>query len=267
MITIDELRRHMFSRADETAFKPLTKDEINLLEKQITYYKQQGIFHICNGEEDAYKRLRTDHLNFTQTITAEMFRNASEQITRSIVRYCVSNMINNVSEVTCIYPWRAALAFADAFYSEGIRSVYHVGASRNEETLETEIYFEQAPENDFKSHQCIIADPMLATGNTMVWMIEKLKSLGVNESSICVVSLISAPEGVDHVLSKFPQCRVITGNHDHHLNENGFIVPGLGDFGDKYFEDFPLPNIEKWAEKGIINLEAKEALLDKLLKK
>ena len=79
----------------------------------------------------------------------------------------------------------------------------------------------------------MILDPMLATGGSSVAAIELLKSHGATKISL--LNLISAPEGIKEVFAKHPDVSIFTASIDEHLNEVGYIVPGLGDAGDRYF--------------------------------
>lgn len=107
-----------------------------------------------------------------------------------------------------------------------------VGLYRNEETLEpVEYYVKLARRID--ERLAIILDPMLATGGSMIATIELLKRHGCK--NICALTLVSAPEGVDKVSAAHPDVDIYTAALDSHLNEHGYIIPGLGDAGDRIF--------------------------------
>ena len=91
-----------------------------------------------------------------------------------------------------------------------------------------------APE-DIDQRYVFILDPMLATGGSAIETIRQLKKRGVAEDKIIFINLVSAPEGIDAVLTSFPGIRIITAEVDEGLNERAYIIPGLGDFGDIYF--------------------------------
>jgi len=76
---------------------------------------------------------------------------------------------------------------------------------------------------------------MLATGGSAIETIKTLKSKGVEETKIVFINLVAAPEGVEAVFSAYPNIRIITAEVDKKLNDQAFILPGLGDFGDIYF--------------------------------
>jgi uracil phosphoribosyltransferase len=80
----------------------------------------------------------------------------------------------------------------------------------------------------------IVADPMLATGSTMAAVLDELLD-GTTPQQLLVLSAVSAPEGVEHVSAAYPEAKLVTVSVDDHLDEDGFIVPGLGDAGDRAF--------------------------------
>lgn len=110
--------------------------------------------------------------------------------------------------------------------------VSHVGVYRDHETLEAIEYFFKAPE-DIAERLVIIVDPMLATGNSAIAAIDRLKERGVtNMRFLC---LLAAPEGIEKFRESHPDVPVYTASIDSHLNEKGYIVPGLGDAGDRMY--------------------------------
>ncbi len=107
-----------------------------------------------------------------------------------------------------------------------------VGLYRNEETLEPVPYFDKFV-RDLAHRPALILDPMLATGGSMVATIDLLKSKGC--SDIRALVLVAAPEGVAKVNAAHPDVKIYTAALDSHLDEHGYIIPGLGDAGDKIF--------------------------------
>ncbi|MFB6348398.1 uracil phosphoribosyltransferase [Moraxella sp. ZJ142] len=107
-----------------------------------------------------------------------------------------------------------------------------VGLQRDEETLEPVPFFEKFV-NDIDQRPALILDPMLATGGSMVATIDMLKKHGC--TNIKALVLVAAPEGVRLVNDAHPDVKIYTAALDSHLNENGYIIPGLGDAGDKIF--------------------------------
>lgn len=110
--------------------------------------------------------------------------------------------------------------------------VAHVGLFRDEETLEPHTYFEKYPKN-IKDAVTIVVDPMLATGGSSVAAIDMVKKQGAQ--NIKLVCLVGAEEGVKNVEKHHPDVDIYLAALDDHLNENGYIVPGLGDAGDRIF--------------------------------
>ncbi len=110
--------------------------------------------------------------------------------------------------------------------------VGHIGLYREPETLEPVEYYFKVP-SDIAERQVIVVDPMLATGNSAVAAIDRIKESGC--PSIKLICLLAAPEGVQNMLQHHPDVPIITAALDSHLNEHGYIVPGLGDAGDRIF--------------------------------
>ncbi|AYW47553.1 uracil phosphoribosyltransferase [Tetragenococcus osmophilus] len=110
--------------------------------------------------------------------------------------------------------------------------VGHVGLYRDEETLEPHEYFVKMPE-DIDNRQLLVVDPMLATGGSAIMAIDSLKKRGA--SNIKFVCIVSAPEGVKALQEAHPDIDIYTAALDEYLNEDGYIVPGLGDAGDRLF--------------------------------
>ena len=128
---------------------------------------------------------------------------------------------------------RAGMGMLDGVLSlvSGAR-VGFIGLYRDEETLEPVEYYVKLP-GDLSERDAIVLDPMLATGNSSVAAIAK-----VNEAvarSVTLVCLVAAPQGIERVHSAHPDTTIVTASIDRGLNENGFIVPGLGDAGDRLY--------------------------------
>ena len=108
----------------------------------------------------------------------------------------------------------------------------HVGMYRNEHTYEPVNYYFKVPK-DISKREAIILDPMLATGGSACDAIELLKGKGVEK--IKFLCIISAPEGLKRVTKTYPDVKIYTASIDEKLNENAYIVPGLGDAGDRIY--------------------------------
>ncbi|EOT48730.1 MULTISPECIES: uracil phosphoribosyltransferase [Enterococcus] len=110
--------------------------------------------------------------------------------------------------------------------------VGHIGMYRDEETLIPHEYFVKLPD-DIDSRQLLVVDPMLATGGSAIMAIDSLKKRGA--SNIKFVCLVAAPEGVKALQDAHPDVDIYVAALDEKLNEDGYIVPGLGDAGDRLF--------------------------------
>jgi uracil phosphoribosyltransferase len=128
---------------------------------------------------------------------------------------------------------RAGVGFLDGML-ELVPSarVAHIGLYRNPETLEAVEYYFKAPA-DVAERLVIVMDPMLATANSAIAAIDRLKGRGVRD--IRFVCLLAAPEGVERLNKAHPDVGVWTASIDQRLNDHGYIVPGLGDAGDRMF--------------------------------
>jgi uracil phosphoribosyltransferase len=107
-----------------------------------------------------------------------------------------------------------------------------IGMYRDEETLEPVSYYEKLPE-DLGERDAIVLDPMLATGNSSAAAIAAVKRAGAR--SVTLVCLVAAPEGIERVHADHPEVHVVCAAIDRGLNERGYIVPGLGDAGDRLY--------------------------------
>jgi uracil phosphoribosyltransferase len=108
----------------------------------------------------------------------------------------------------------------------------HLGVYRNEKTLEPVSYYQKFPP-DIASTEVLLIDPMLATGGSGSAAVTVLKGLGV--TSMKFVCLVAAPEGIDALHRHHPEVQIYTAAVDRQLNEKGYILPGLGDAGDRIF--------------------------------
>jgi uracil phosphoribosyltransferase len=110
--------------------------------------------------------------------------------------------------------------------------VAHIGLYRDPQTLEAVEYYFKAPA-DVAGRLVIVMDPMLATANSAVAAIDRLKRRGVKD--IRFVCLLAAPEGIERLTKAHPEVQIWTAAVDERLNEHGYIIPGLGDAGDRMF--------------------------------
>ncbi len=110
--------------------------------------------------------------------------------------------------------------------------VWHLGFYRDEETFKPVEYYKKFPEGD-PVDVALVLDPMLATGGSALAALKAVYDWSV--PIVKLISVIAAPEGIEHVLSHYPNTQIYVGAIDEGLNENAYIVPGLGDAGDRIF--------------------------------
>ncbi len=136
-------------------------------------------------------------------------------------------------KVTVVPILRAGIGMLDGVLSliPGAK-VSAVGIARNEETLEAGTYLQKLV-GDLDQRLALIIDPMLATGGSMEATIAMLKQAGCREIKALV--LVAAPEGIKRVLDAHPDVKIYTASIDERLNQDGYIMPGLGDAGDRIF--------------------------------
>lgn len=137
---------------------------------------------------------------------------------------------------------RAGLALEEPFLELLPRSkVWHLGVSRDHETLRPRPYSCAVPdriaEDDFGERVCFVLDPMLATGGSAEYAVRLLKERGAKK--IVFVGIVGAPEGVRFLHERHPDVPIHLAQLDRCLNEKGYILPGLGDFGDRWTNSGP----------------------------
>ena len=184
----------------------------------------------------------------TETTTKDFYQNVNEiaglmayEITRDFplkevkitTPICESVQYELDKEVVIVPILRAGLGMVD-----GIRNMIptakigFIGLYRDEETLEPHEYYAKFP-NNIKDAIVLVVDPMLATGGSASAAITMLKKRGATD--IRYVGLVAAPEGIERLSTDHPDIDIYIASKDEKLNENGYIVPGLGDCGDRLF--------------------------------
>ncbi|MBV8780313.1 MAG: uracil phosphoribosyltransferase [Phycisphaerae bacterium] len=181
-----------------------------------------------------------DHRKF-RTLLDEIASLMTYEVTRDWptrpqpVRTPMEQMIGHAlaRQVTLVPILRAGLGMAD-----GVLKILpdarigHLGVSRNEETLEPKPYYQKLPP-DIASTEVVLIDPMLATGGSATAAISYLKSAGVETMQF--VCLVAAPEGIEAMHRHHPEVPIFCAAIDRELNQKGYILPGLGDAGDRIF--------------------------------
>ncbi|MEN9205410.1 MAG: uracil phosphoribosyltransferase [Thermostichales cyanobacterium SZTDM-1c_bins_54] len=131
---------------------------------------------------------------------------------------------------------RAGLAMLEGCQSilSGAR-VFHVGMARDEQTLVATCYLNRLPQHFAPNTRILIPEPMIATGGTLVTLLRDLVSRGIDPSLVRIITVLAAPPGLQKIGAEFPQVQIYAAMIDEALNDRGFIVPGLGDAGDRAF--------------------------------
>jgi len=147
---------------------------------------------------------------------------------------------HRLSDVVAVAVLRAGLGMLDAVVDLIPQvKVGFAGVQRNEETAEPIEYYVNLPQVDGAS--VLILEPMLATGGSLCWAVEKAKEAGATDiTALCVVT---APEGVARMYADHPDVRIVAAAADQHLNDTHYIVPGLGDMGDRLFGTIDRPKL------------------------
>lgn len=149
----------------------------------------------------------------------------------------ITSGLHVTREIILVPILRAGLGFLDGFLDLLPQaSVAHIGLARNERTLAPEPYYLKHPPV-LSEQEIIILDPMLATGGSAIEAVRTLCEAGARH--LRFVCLVAAPEGVFALETAFPNLSIFTANLDRCLNDRGYIVPGLGDAGDRLFGTAP----------------------------
>jgi uracil phosphoribosyltransferase len=152
------------------------------------------------------------------------------------LKSCAATFINPEIPIAVIPILRAGLALLDGAQSLlPLASIYHLGMVRDEETLEATCYLNKLPTQFTAQTRVLISEPMLATGGTIMAAMAELTERGVDPAFVRVISVIAAPPALQKLSLAYPELNIYTAGIDEHLNNQGFIVPGLGDAGDRTF--------------------------------
>jgi len=185
-----------------------------------------------------------------ETTTTQMFRQLVNELTLLLTYEATKELATETVRVKTPNEWteverisgkkvavcpilRAGIGMLDGVLSliSGAR-VGFIGLYRDEETLQAVEYYVKLPQ-DISDRDVILLDPMLATGNSTAAAIDLVERAGAQ--SVAVIALIAAPEGIERVHRDHPEATIVVAAVDRQLNERGFIVPGLGDAGDRLY--------------------------------
>ncbi len=187
----------------------------------------------CESFRTAMRRV-----SYALFLEATRFLPTTKRVVETPLCKMVQDVLNPDIEIILAPILRAGVAFCDVAQEIlPTARVQHLGMYRCEETLKPVWYYNKTfriGQNPNNTH-VLVLDPMLATGNSAVDAIKIYVEKGVPVENIVFVCLLAAPEGIKNLRSNFGPIKIITTNIDDSLNEKGYIVPGLGDAGDKIF--------------------------------
>jgi uracil phosphoribosyltransferase len=159
-----------------------------------------------------------------------------ELIVNTPLAPCPATFIDPETPIVVMPILRAGLALLEGVHAAlPLASVYHIGFVRNEETLEPSCYLNKLPEKFDPQTRVLISEPMLATGGTSMAAMAELTKRGIDASLVRIISVVTAPPALQKLSVAYPSLTVYAAAIDEGLNNKGFIVPGLGDAGDRTF--------------------------------
>lgn len=178
-----------------------------------------------------------------------LFRQTANRISRILTVYATSTLPEEsykvktplaectqhriVNRVIACPILRAGLSMLDAFLDlHPDSSVFHIGLKRDEQTHQPVAYYRNFDDAEGEA-RVFLLDPMLATGGSLSYACAQLKQAGY--SHLSVIAMIASPEGITRLLEDHPDIHITVATVDERLNDDAFIVPGLGDAGDRYF--------------------------------
>lgn len=149
---------------------------------------------------------------------------------------CPATFVNPEIPLVVVPILRAGLGLLEGAQTVlPLASIYHLGMVRDEETLQVSSYLNKLPEQFPPEVRVLICDPMLATGGTIMAAMAELTGRGVDPASVRIISVVAAPQALQSLNSSYPTLTAYSAIIDEGLNSQGFIVPGLGDAGDRLF--------------------------------
>ena len=159
-----------------------------------------------------------------------------ETMVQTPLAECPGTFINPETPVAVVPILRAGLALLDGAQALlPLASIYHLGVARDEETLEPHCYLNKLPAEFHPETRVLITEPMLATGGTIMSAMAELTQRGINPAFVRIISVVAAPPALQKLGTNYPSLSIYAAMIDEGLNDRGFIVPGLGDAGDRTF--------------------------------
>ncbi|MBD2437769.1 uracil phosphoribosyltransferase [Nostoc sp. FACHB-110] len=159
-----------------------------------------------------------------------------ESTVQTPLETCPATFINPEVPVAVVPILRAGLGLLEGAQTLlPLASIYHLGLARDEETLEARCYLNKLPQKFDPQTRVLITDPMLATGGSIMRAMAELTQRGVDPALTRIVSVVAAPPALQKLSAAYPSLIIYTATIDEVVNDRGFIVPGLGDAGDRIF--------------------------------
>jgi uracil phosphoribosyltransferase len=152
------------------------------------------------------------------------------------ITQCSGTFVNPEVPLGIVPIMRAGLALLEQVQQVmPLAAVYHLGLARNESSLEPSCYLNKLPESFAEETRIVILEPMLATGGSIMMAMKEVTSRGVKPDFVRIISIVAAPPALRQLSENYPGLEVYTAMIDEGLNSKGYIVPGLGDAGDRAF--------------------------------
>lgn len=149
---------------------------------------------------------------------------------------CGATMINPEAAIAVVPILRAGLAMLEGAQTVlPLAKTYHLGIVRDEETLNPSCYLNKLPEQLDPQTRILVSEPMLATGGSILTAMAELTHRGADPALVRIISAVTAPPALQKLSALYPGLQVYAATIDEGLNERGYIVPGLGDAGDRAF--------------------------------
>ncbi|GAX43840.1 uracil phosphoribosyltransferase [Tolypothrix sp. NIES-4075] len=159
-----------------------------------------------------------------------------ETTVKSPLASCPATLIDPEMPIAVVPILRAGLGLLEGAQTLlPLASIYHLGLVRNEETLQPECYLNRLPEKFDPQTRVLITDPMLATGGSIMAAMAELTRRGVDPTLTRIVCVVAAPPALQKLSAAYPGLIIYTATIDETVNNQGYIVPGLGDAGDRIF--------------------------------
>lgn len=229
LITTRECAKHTFV-IPEKHFMEENMSKVMVMDHPLIQHK----IGIIRREETGSKDFRTLVSEIAMLMCYEATRDLRLSDVEINTPICTTTVKELKGKKLAIVPiLRAGLGMVDGMLTMiPAAKVGHIGLYRDPKTLEPVEYYCKLPE-DCANREVFVVDPMLATGGSSVAAIQMLKDKGVKNMRL--MCIIAAPEGVKRMQDAHPDVDIYIGSLDDHLNEHGYIVPGLGDAGDRIF--------------------------------